>query len=73
MRYVFKRREGMRRTREFALFAILSVAGLIINDLLMWAGTEFSLIDYRLTKVFATIVVMVWNFVTRKVFLDAHD
>lgn len=73
MRYVFARREDMSRTREFIIFVVLSVIGLGINDLLMWLGTEFSSIDYRIVKVAATAVVMVWNFVTRKLFLEAHD
>ncbi len=70
MRYVFSHREGMSRTREFVIFIILSVIGLVINDAIMWAGTEAVTIDYRIVKIFATAVVMVWNFVTRKIFLD---
>ena len=30
-------------------------------------------VDYRLTKIVVTAIVMVWNFVTRKIFLDAGD
>ncbi|MEG0474049.1 MAG: GtrA family protein, partial [Solibacillus sp.] len=36
MRYVFSHREGMSRRREFIIFIILSVLGLIINDVGMW-------------------------------------
>ena len=70
MRYVFRHREGMSRQREFAIFVVLSVIGLGINDLLMWLGTSYTALDYRLVKVFATAIVMVWNFVTRKIFLE---
>ena len=73
MRYVFQHREGMSRTREFVIFVVLSVIGLAINDALMWAGTELAAFDYRLVKIVATAVVMVWNFVTRKIFLDAGE
>lgn len=72
MRYVFQHREGMSRTREFVIFVVLSVIGLAINDALMWAGTELAAFDYRLVKIIATAVVMVWNFVTRKIFLEDH-
>ena len=72
MRYVFQHREGMSRTREFVIFIVLSVIGLAINDALMWAGTELAAFDYRLVKIIATAVVMVWNFVTRKIFLEEH-
>ena len=70
MRYVFKHRDGLSRQREFAIFLVLSIAGLIINDVMMWIGTEFTSVDYRIVKVVATFVVMIWNFVTRKVFLE---
>lgn len=71
MRYVFSHKEDMSRSREFVIFIVLSIIGLIINDVLMWAGTELVSIDYRIVKIFATAVVMVWNFITRKIFLDA--
>lgn len=73
MRYVFSHREGMSRRREFIIFVVLSAAGLAINDGLMWAGTAFTPIDYRVIKIFATAVVMVWNFVTRKIFLEGDE
>lgn len=73
MRYVFSHREGMSRTREFTIFVVLSAIGLGINDLLIWAGTDLASFDYRLVKIFATAVVMVWNFVTRKIFLEGEE
>ena len=73
MRYVFSHREGMSRTREFVIFVVLSAIGLGLNDLLIWAGTDLASFDYRLVKIFATAVVMVWNFVTRKIFLEGEE
>ena len=73
MRYVFTHKEGMSRHREFIIFVILSIIGLIINDVMMFLGTSVLAIDYRITKLVATFVVMVWNFVTRKIFLDAGN
>lgn len=70
MRYVFTHKEGLSRQREFVIFVILSVVGLIINDVLMWLGVDSFGFNYMLVKIFATAVVMVWNFVTRKIFLD---
>ena len=63
----------MSRTREFVIFVVLSVIGLGINNACMWAGVELLSVHYLITKIFATAVVMVWNFVTRKIFLDAGD
>ena len=72
MRYVFTHRENMSKTREFLLFFIGSLIGLGINDACMWAGVELLGVHYLITKLFATAVVAVWNFVTRKIFLDAN-
>lgn len=70
MRFVFSHREGMSRRREFVTFVLLSVVGLVLNDALMWVGQDMLGVDYRLTKIVVTAIVMVYNFVTRKVFLD---
>lgn len=73
MRYVFTHKEGMSKRREFVIFVVLSIIGLIINNALMWLGCDVLGIHYLIVKIFATAVVMVWNFVTRKIFLDAGD
>ncbi len=73
MRYVFTHKEDMSRRREFIIFVVLSVIGLVINNLCMWAGVELLGIHYLITKIGATAIVMVWNFVTRKIFLDAGE
>ena len=73
MRYVFTHKQGLSRRREFVIFVVLSVIGLGINNACMWAGVELLSVHYLITKIFATAVVMVWNFVTRKIFLDAGD
>ncbi len=74
MHYVFRHREGMSKRREFTIFVALSVVGLAINELVMWAGTAMageSALAITVTKVIATAVVMVWNFLSRKRWLDA--
>lgn len=73
MRFVFKRKDDMSRRREFIIFVALSVVGLILNDVFMWLMVEFLFIDYRLSKIVVTFLVAVWNFVSRKIFLEAHD
>ena len=73
MRFVFVHKEDMSKRREFIIFVTLSVIGLIINNVLMWAGVDLLHVHYLIVKIFATAVVMVWNFVTRKIFLDAGE
>ena len=76
MRFVFTHKEDMSKTREFVIFVILSVIGLGINELCIWAGLALlgdGALMVTISKLFATFVVMIWNFVTRKIFLDAGD
>lgn len=73
MKYVFARREELSRKKELAIFVLLSVIGLGINDLLMWLGTALLDANYILVKVVATTIVMIWNFASRKVFLEAKE
>lgn len=73
MRFVFKRKDDMSRRREFIIFVVLSVIGLVINDVSMWLMVDFLFIDYRISKIVVTFIVAVWNFVTRKIFLEAKE
>lgn len=70
MRYVFRGREDMNKLKEFLIFTVLCLMGLGINQLVLWLIVEYAGIDYRISKIGATAVVMIWNFVTRKLFLE---
>lgn len=73
MRYVFTHRDDMSKTKEFVIFIVLSAVGLVINEIIMWVGTRWlgtTGLAVTVVKVFATAVVMVWNFVSRKIWLD---
>lgn len=74
MHFVFTRKEGMNRNREFLVFVGLSVIGLAMNEACMAIGVNMlgsDAMHVTVTKVFATAVVMAWNFVSRKMTLDA--
>ena len=73
MRYVFVRKENADRRKEFVIFLVLSIIGLGMNQLLMWIGTDVLGIYYLIAKLFATALVMVYNFITRKLLLEQRD
>ncbi len=56
--------------RNFILFIVFSVIGLGLTELLMWLGVDLMHWGYMIVKVGATGIVMVFNFVTRKMFLE---
>ncbi len=58
------------RTKKFILFIIFSVIGLIITEIIMKIGVDIFTLNYILVKVISTGIVMVFNFITRKLFLE---
>ena len=67
--FVFETDKNANKGSPFVIFVLLSIVGLGVNELCMWLGTDLLGIHYMITKVGATAVVMVYNFITRKIFL----
>ena len=55
---------------NFMIFLVQSLGGLGINQLIMWGLVDKAGIFYMFSKILATAVVMVYNFITRKIFLE---
>ena len=52
------------------VFVILSIGGLLLNQFIMWIGTEIMTAYYLWVKAFALVFVPIYNFITRKIFLE---
>ncbi|MBQ8591298.1 MAG: GtrA family protein [Lachnospiraceae bacterium] len=83
MRYVFTRQEGANKKAEFVIFVILSVVGLVLNEWIIYLCVDVIYESWtalhvwishdlaKLTgKIIATGIVMVYNFITRKLFIE---
>ena len=70
VRWVFDVDQKKSQGRNFVLFIVFSVIGLGINQCIMWFGVEKLDLYYMLVKIGAKAIVMVFNFVTRKMFLE---
>ena len=86
MKYVFERRENMSKQREFIIFVILSIVGLGLNELLLYIGMDgiyyhvaalqnslSVTLAQTLVKLLATAIVMIYNFITRKIFIEKKN
>lgn len=73
MRYVFAGKRGQTRSQQFVIFFVLSVVGLGVNQLVLWMCVDLLMWLAWVGKLAATFIVMIFNFVTRKVFLEDHD
>ncbi len=82
MKFVFERRDDINRGAEFLIFAVLSAIGLGLNELILYFGVRIcegvipSIVDEHPSvvtagvKMVATGVVMVYNFISRKLTLE---
>jgi len=85
MKFVFARKDDMDRKKEFAIFTILSLIGLGINELILYFGviicsnivpqivSDYPTIVTAGVKIVATGIVMVYNFISRKLTLEKKD
>ncbi len=85
MRFVFTHDENMDRRKEFVIFAVLSVIGLILNEVIIMcvlgiydrvtflqSGILWDVKEW-VGKIIATGIVMVYNFITRKIFIEKKE
>lgn len=54
---------------EFLVYGIIGVIGLGFTEIIMYVLTEIAGLYFMVSKVIATIIVLVWNFVARKITL----
>lgn len=70
MKFVFEAKDNLKKHHEFMIFATLSVMGAGLNWLLFYIMFYQMGIDDLITKIVVAGVVMVFNFVTRKIFIE---
>ena len=68
--FVFNIDRGKNSKKVFIKFIIFSIIGLGISNVLLKIFVTTFNVYYLIAKVVATIVVMVFNFITRKKFLE---
>lgn len=70
VKWVFEVDQEKSKKQNFILFIVFSIIGLILTELIMYIGTDIIDISYLIVKILATAIVMVFNFITRKLFLE---
>lgn len=60
---------GHQSARQTVLFAATSLAGLLINQVCMYAFVELAGLWYMAAKIGAAAVVTVWNYLTKRLVL----
>ena len=83
IKFVFTQKKEMDKKKEFTVFLFLSAFGLLINEIVMYlcidgiyarSGRLQELVSranmVALSSILATGIVMVYNFISRKLFLE---
>ena len=63
----------MKTSNAFVKFVVLSVLGLMINNLTMILCIDYMKLITLVAKVLATSVCMIWNFITKKALLEKRE
>ena len=70
VRFVFRPSRKMCAKTQLVCFFVLSAFGLAINEVGMWIGVEYIGVHYMFAKIAMTSIVMVFNYITRKVIFE---
>lgn len=55
--------------KELLAVLLISLIGLLLTEVLLLLGTEAMQMDYRISKIIASIIVLFWNYFARKKFV----
>jgi putative flippase GtrA len=67
--FIFGERRLSSRSLELTSFALIGVAGLVLNGLLLWAITTGTPLSYQLAKLPTAGIVFLFNYVARRTLL----
>ena len=70
VKWVFDVDSSKNKKQLFFEFMFLSIIGLFLTEIIIYIGIELLIINEMIIKFIASLIVMVFNFVTRKMFLE---
>ena len=70
IKWVFDVNKDNDPKKQFIIYIILSIIGLLINTAIVYFCVDIMKFYSLIGKVIATSIVMVFNFITRKMFLE---
>ena len=72
MRFVFVVNNRQSK-KDGLMFAVLSILGLVLNQSILVILTHYFGLFYVYSKIIAIFVVMVWNFVSKKLYFERRS
>ena len=71
--WIFDQRSMQNTVHEFAIFTMIGIAGLGLNNGLMYVATDLAGVHYLLSKLLAAACVLIFNFGLRRYFLFTNN
>lgn len=68
-RWVFRERRLSNARKEFVIFVVIGILGLLLNELIIFIGVERVALSYELAKLASAGIVFGFNFSARKLLL----
>lgn len=56
--------------KDIVIFILLAIIGLLINEILLYIGVELLTWHELIAKLISTFIVMIYNFITRKLIVE---
>ena len=73
VRWVFRQRRLADRRAEFALFAAIGLAGMALNQIIIYAAVAMMPGSYEIAKFISAGMVFCFNFISRKLLLFTRN
>lgn len=70
VKWIFEVDKNKSKKKIFVEFIVLSLIGLLLTEILLVIFINGMKLSEMLSKIIATAIVMVFNFITRKIFLE---
>ena len=70
--FVFNSEEQKKRgknSKSFIKVLLIAIVGFLLTEILMYIGEFLLNIDYRIVKIIVSGIVLIWNYIGRKVFV----
>ena len=69
-KYVFEVDKNKSQAKIFTEFIIFALLGYFLTQLLLWLMADILKWNHMIAWLIATIIVMIFNFITRQLFLE---
>jgi len=66
IKWVFTEKSSKKRSSEFLQYILVAIVGLLLAQLVLWSCIEILIINALLSKIIATLLAFIWNFLARK-------